>query len=289
MSSLRLLAAVVLSSIATGNLYAACDTYEYKRDLAKGYNITLSNSCSTQNIIELGSIGKEKVTVDLYARSIADVKAIAATGVLLTTGPKSFKIRQLQQIANIGGVRLTANVHRLGEFDAKNIALAGSNLIIDNSYSGYDAMEVCQKVIPPAIGYVYTKGFSLYDLDDVVSAGCTLVDVDQKNLNPYDAERYLKAGARIEIDGNFSGMEARKLAELAKDRLTVDLSGFPTFEAKKIAEAGANVRLDNSFSGFEASEICKLVKAPATGKVTKMGYSDFDLKRIIESGCSVHY
>ena len=105
----------------------------------------------------------------------------------------------------------------------------------------------------------------------------------------YEAERILAKNGRLIIDVNFSGFEARKLASIAKDRLTVDLGGFPSFEARQIALAGSNVKLDNSFSGYEAREICKLVQAPATGRVFKRGFSDYDLRQIAEAGCKIYY
>jgi hypothetical protein len=263
--------------------------YEYRRDLQSGYEISLNNSCSTKNIKELASIAKDRITVHLSGFSLNEAKEIADSGVLLETSPKIYTYRILQQIANVSGSRLTANMHRMSYQDVRDIAAAGSNLIMDSSFSSYDVVEACQKVISPAKVEVFTRGFSGFDLEDIGLAGCILVDVDQNNLHYYEAEKILSKGGRLEIDTNFSGFEVRKLAAFAKERVTVELAGFSSFEARQVALEGANVNLDSRFSGFETREICKLVKAPAVGRVHKRGFSDYDLRQITEAGCKIYY
>jgi hypothetical protein len=289
MSFIRLGAIMALTLFISKNSFATCDMYEYKRDLQSGYEISLTSSCSTKNIKELASVAKERITVELLGFSLAEAKEIASSGVLLETAPRIYAYRILQQIANIGGPRLTANMNRMSYQDVRDIAAAGSSLVMDSSFSSYDVVEACQKVISPAKVEVFTRGFSGNDLEDIGLAGCTLVDVDQGNLHYYEAEKILQKGGHLEIDTNFAGFEVRKLAALAKERLTVELAGFPSFEARQIALQGASVNLNSNFSGFEAREICKLVKAPAVGRVHKRGFTDYDLRQIAEAGCKIYY
>jgi hypothetical protein len=289
MSFVRLGAIMALTIFISKNSFAVCDMYEYKRDLQSGYEISLNNSCSTRNIKELASVAKERITVQLLGFSLTEAKEIADSGVLLETSPRIYTYRILQQIANISGPRLKANMNRMSYQDVRDISAAGSSLVMDSSFSSYDVVEACQKVILPAKVEVFTRGFSGFELEDIGLAGCTLVDVNQNNLHYYEAEKILSKGGRLEIGTNFSGFEVRKLAALAKERVTVELPGFSSYDARQIALQGANVNLDKSFSGFDTREICKLVKAPAVGRVHKRGYTDYDLRKIVEAGCKIYY
>ena len=289
MSFFNIYSTLFLGLLVSINSFAVCDMPESKYDLEKGYNISLDSSCPIKTIKELSAIGKEKVTVRLLAFSPEEAYEVASTGVLLKYVQGAFSFNVLLKLATQNSYRLTANLGGLTLSEAKNIAITGTNIKLDSTFSPREIKEICQKVQAPAAGSVYTRGFSGADLLEISESGCSIVDVGEGSMNFFEVEKILSSNGRIEIDSHITGVRAKELASLGRERLTVELGGFALQDARKIAENGANVNLNHNISGHEAEIICHLIKSPAIGRVNKKGFSEYDLKKIIEAGCAVFY
>jgi len=271
------------------NIHANCDTFQYKRDLKSGFHISLYSNCPISIIKELGHFGKERVTIHLQGFSEGMASEMATFGVLLNSNSNNFPAKFLIQLAKQSSNKLTINLHGLSTQVAEDITDAGANVVLDHSFTTDEASKICQKVSTSAQGVILTQGYSGNDLLELSKAGCIIDDIKQRNMNYVDVEKILSIKGRIKMDSHITGVRAIELAAIGKDSLTVELGGFGLHDARTITENGANIHISNIISGFEAQILCHLLKPPAIGKVNKHGFSDYDLARIVEAGCSVYY
>ncbi len=286
---MKALCALVLFTLFLGPGVAfACDNYRLKQVLEAGGEVVIDNSCSSYEARQLAKTGRERLTVVLAGFSAYDAKQIAAEGASLTSTASDYSTYDLRQIARIAKHRLSVDIVGFSTYDARLVVAEGLNFYSDKNFSTYDTRQICEELVSPARGYVYSEGFSAYDLRQITLAGCEIIyNGDPSELSYYEARRILEDGGSLEIRNQYSTYETRQLAEIGRNRLTVHLQNFSAYEAGQIASAGTNFYLDNTFSIYEVRQICTKRSALAVGKVHGSGFSDYELRQIQETGCVV--